>query len=121
MGINRKFVLKSRFCFIPPHGKTIGGAKLLVQPQLLGCQFDSLEVFRDGIVVALSLGSGLCEHLVYAPGFGIRLEHSFIAIPGYQQMSLAAVIKNVRIVRRKLCGSVQGVGGFFRMFGLPRF
>src|SRR5437588_681795 len=51
---------------------------------------------------------------MHTPRFWISLKHPFIAVPGNKQMGVPAVIKNVRIARRKLCGFVQGVSRLFR-------
>src|SRR5205807_239547 len=52
---------------------------------------------------------------MHTPRFWISLKHPFIAVPGNKQMGVPAVIKNVRIARRKLCGFVQGVSRLLRM------
>jgi hypothetical protein len=80
VGINFEFPLKCLFRFLHLPRASIFRTQLFMEPGLIGSEVDGRVVFSDRIHVAFRVGIGFGQDLAHSPRFGIRLEHTRIAV-----------------------------------------
>src|SRR5229473_6991929 len=66
--------------------------------------------------MTVGLGVRLGNDLMNTPGMGIDSKHPAIAVLRYEQVRVAAMVKNVQVIRSKRGRNVERFGGLLRFF-----